>query len=261
MTSHLVAHKEVSPIAGTKFRDESFFPEMIVAPAGNCWVGATEDDKFASAIEKPRHFVKFVRPFGVGICPVTFAQWDAFSADNSSAHEPADLGWGRGRMPVVNVSWEDAQLYVSWLKEKSGRRYRLLSETEWEYCCRAGTSGVFVGGPEITVKDANFLPMSLGETTGLGKPVVVGSYAPNAFGLHDMQGNVCELVEDSWHDSYTNAPNDGSAWDDPPDTIWRVVRGGGWDAMPRMLRPAFRDWVHHLQRMDNLGFRVASELD
>jgi formylglycine-generating enzyme required for sulfatase activity len=247
--------------AGACFSDGPALPEMVVVPQGKFWMGADDEgDKFASSVEKPRHWVEIPRTIAVSRYPVTFEQWDAYADGNAETHRPDDRGWGRGRRPVVNVSWEDAQEYVTWLSMSAGRAYRLLSEAEWEYCCRGGAGGVFSTGSTITVKDANFLYMDYGDRPGLGAPVPVGSYRPNGFGLFDMHGNVCELVADSWHDNYRGAPTDGTAWGQTEATMWRVVRGGGWDALPRILRCPFRDWVHHTKRMDNLGFRVACDL-
>ena len=150
--------------------------------------------------------------------------------------------------------------FVGWLSQSTGRRYRLPSEAEWEYGCRAGTSDVFNTGNSISVEQANYLYTDFRGRPGLGRPVAAGSYPPNAFGLCDMHGNVCQLVADVWHDDYANAPADGSARDGRPESTLRVVRGGGWDAMPRILRCAYRDWAHRAARFDNVGFRVACDL-
>jgi formylglycine-generating enzyme required for sulfatase activity len=244
----------------TCFSDSIAFPEMVPIRPGAYWMGATEgDDKFASVVEKPRHYVEIGYNFAVGRYPITFEQWDAYSRANPSAQRADDAGWGRGKVPAINVSWEDAVGYTRWLSLGTGRPYRLLSEAEWEYCCRAGAGTVFAGGTEISVGDANFLYLDFGDRPGVGRPVAVGAYPANAFGLYDMQGNVCELVADVFHDHYANAPGDGSAWE-KGNGRYRVVRGGGWDGMPRILRAAFRDWVPADQRMDNMGFRVACTL-
>jgi formylglycine-generating enzyme required for sulfatase activity len=221
---------------------------MIAVPPGEFWMGANdEDDRFAGILEKPRHRVEIREGFLIGKYPVTFEEWDLFTDENSGAYRPADYGWGRGRLPVFNVSWFDAQAYIAWLSSATGRDYRLPSEAEWEYCCRAGSNGVFGTGGDISVSQANFLYTDFGAKPGLGRPVPVGSYPPNAFGLYDMHGNISELVADAWRDSYTSAAT---------DERWRVARGGGWDALPRILRCAFRDPVRSDQRMDNMGFRV-----
>jgi formylglycine-generating enzyme required for sulfatase activity len=241
--------------------DAARVPMPVTVPAGSFWMGADDaDDRFASPLEKPRHEVVIARPFGIGRTPVTFDEWDAYAAD-AGAYLPPDRGWGRGRNPVVGVSWDDASAYAQWLAARAGRAYRLPSEAEWEYCCRAGTRTVFQTGSDISVDQANYLYTDFRERPGLGRLVEAGSYPPNAFGLFDMHGNVCELVEDAWHDHYEGAPLDGSAWAAPQaDRPWRVVRGGGWDAMPRLLRCAYRDWIHRGQRLDNVGFRVACDV-
>lgn len=233
---------------------------MVRVPAGTFWMGADDaDDKFASAVEKPRHQVRIARPFAVARTPVTFGQWDAYAAE-TGARRPCDYGWGRGRNPVVDVSWDDAVGYARWLTACTGNRFRLPSESEWEYCCRAGTRGVFSTGASLSVEQANYLYTDFRGRPGPGRPVEVASYPPNPFGLFDMHGNVVELVADAWHDSYDGAPDDGLPWDASGNSPWRVVRGGGWDGMPRILRCAYRDWVHRAQRFDNVGFRVACEL-
>jgi formylglycine-generating enzyme required for sulfatase activity len=237
----LMEFAEEARTPGTCFSDGPTLPEMVVVPPGKFWMGADDQDgKLANAVGKPRHWVQIAKPLAVSRYPVTFEQWDAYADGDPDVHRPDDCGWGRGRRPVVNVSWEDAGLYVSRLSIAAGRPYRLLSEAEWEYCCRAGNGGV----------------LSIGNRT-----LPVGSFQPNAFGLFDMDGNVRELVADAWHDSYRGAPIDGSPWEQNEATMWRVVRGGGGDAPSRILRCPVRDRVHHIQRMDNVGFRVACGLD
>ncbi|HEV7302320.1 MAG TPA: formylglycine-generating enzyme family protein [Tepidisphaeraceae bacterium] len=259
MTSTLTA-----PLpAGTTFRDADAAPEMVVLPAGAFTMGATDgDDKFISRIELPRHTVQIKPNVAIGRYPVTFDAWDAYSAAVPSAHRPDDCGWGRGWLPVFNISWDDVQGYLLWLSRITGRAYRLPTEAEWEYGCRAGTTGVFATGSNITVEQANFLYYDYRQEPGKGRPVAVGSYPANAFGLFDMHGNVCELTADDWHDDYTGAPTDGSAWMNSGDrpSQWKVVRNGGWDALPRVLRCAYRDWIGSAQRFDNTGFRVACDL-
>jgi formylglycine-generating enzyme required for sulfatase activity len=243
------------------FRDGDLLPEMAIIPRGQFWMGATgDDDKFASIVEKPRHLVEINHSLAMGRCPVTFEEWDAFVREIPAAFSPPDYERGRGRRPVCNVSWNDVQAYVKWVSKRTGRSYRLPSEAEWEYGCRAGTSSVFATGESISIEQANFLYLDFGDRPGLGRSVPVGSYPPNAFGLYDMHGNVCELVADAWHDNYSGAPADGSVWEESFGSAWCVVRGGGWDALPRILRSAFRDWVGRDQRMDNMGFRVACDL-
>jgi formylglycine-generating enzyme required for sulfatase activity len=196
---------------------------------------------------------------------VTFAEWDAcVAAGGCNGHRPGDRGWGRGNRPVINVSWNDAKAYVAWLSRKTGKTYRLLSEAEWEYAARAGTTTPFSTGQTITTDQANFDGNS---TYGGGrkgvfrqKTVEVGSFAPNPFGLYDMHGNVWEWVEDCWNDDYTGIPMDGSA-SIFGDCNTRALRGGSWAGGPGFLRSASRgsDWANH--RSDVYGFRVARTLN
>ena len=138
--------------------------------------------------------------------------------------------WGRGRRPVINVSWDDAQAYASWLSDRTGENYRLPSEAEWEYACRAGTVTRYAFGDELTTSHANFR----GERTS-----EVGEFPTNAWGFSDMHGNVWEWVEDSWHESYEGAPQDESPWVKGNNSD-RVIRGGSWINRPELLRSAIR---------------------
>ena len=172
-------------------------------------------------------------------------------------------GWGRGNRPVIMVSWDDAQSYVRWLSERTGERYRLLSESEWEYVARAGTTTPFHFGSTISTDQANY---NGNYTYGGGrkgvyreKTISVGSFGANAWGLHDVHGNVWEWVGDCWYGSYTGAPADGSAWA-RGDCAKRVLRGGSWLNLPRYLRSANRYRLPPAYRSFNLGFRIARTL-
>lgn len=233
--------------------------EIVVVPAGRFLMGSGPEDKFTSVLETPVHEVTIPRPFAIGKFPVTFDEWDAFAAADSVAFSPPDYGLGRGRLAVSSVSWEDAQLYLEWLSAMTGKRYRLPTEAEWEYACRAGTTTSFHTGDGLSLDDANYWYAENGEKIGRGTPLPVGSFPANAFGLHDMHGTVCELVADTWHDGYAGLPCDGSAYHDPANPLV-VRRGGSWDYAARLLRSAFRDWVGRTQRLDNVGFRIACDL-
>lgn len=227
-------------------------PVLVPLPPGWYWMGESRNDKFATDTERPRHRVTISHSFALGRTPVTNEEFRAFSPGHGSG-EPED--W-----PVVNVDWEDAQDYCGWLSEGTGKPFRLPSEAEWEYACRAGTESCFSTGEDIGLNDANFLYSEQGEHIGLGSRQGVGLYPPNAYGLCDFHGQVCEWVEDSWHPSYHGAPADGSAWIDGDAAGLRVIRGGAWDYLPRLLRSAWRDAVPVGQRRDNLGFRLAMTL-
>jgi formylglycine-generating enzyme required for sulfatase activity len=204
------------------------------------------------------------KPFAVGKFEATFAEWDACVAAGGCQHKPNDEGWGKGRRPVINVSWDDAKEYVAWMAKRTGRQYRLLAEAEWECAARAGTTASFSTGRTITQDQANFDGRYSYGGSAKGqyrqKTVEVGSFKPNAFGLHDMHGNVWEWVEDCYHDSYQGAPTDGSAWTSG-DCSRRVVRGGSWSSYPGFVRAAIRVRHSSDNRSSGQGFRLARTLN
>ncbi len=202
--------------------------------------------------------------FAVGAYEVTFEEWDAcVVADGCNGYRPDDEGWGRGRLPVVNVSWEDAQRFVAWLSDETGKPYRLLSESEWEYVARAGAKTPFYTGSTISASQANYdanYTYSNGRTGVYRKQTMeVGSFQPNASGLYDVHGNVWEWVEDCEHDSYQGAPSDGRARTSG-DCSRRVIRGGSWKDAPEYLRSANRGYGKPGARHEDLGFRLARTL-
>jgi formylglycine-generating enzyme required for sulfatase activity len=158
-------------------------------------------------------------------------------------------------MPVINVSWEDAKAYVGWLSDVTGKDYRLLTEAEWEYAARAGTTTRYFWGDESAMGDANCDGCGGGWTREQTAPV--GSFRPNAFGLHDMNGNVWEWVEDSWHETYDGAPTAAAPWLLDADPSYRMIRGGSWRNESEQVRSAFRVRRNHHVEFDTLGFRVA----
>lgn len=250
------AQKKLAP--RDVFRDCDVCPEMVVIPAGHFLMGSPDSDKERSSDEGPQHPVTIPDPFAIAKYEITFEQWDACTQDGGcGGYHPDDAGWGRGRRPVINVSWRDAKAYAEWLSRKTSKAYRLPSEAEWEYAARAGTTTRYSFGDAITPKDANY-------GGNVGKTTEVGAYPPNPWGLYDMHGNVWEWVEDVWHDSYNGAPVDGSAWTDREGTYSsrnRVVRGGSWSGDPWVLRSADRYWYLPDFRDLDLGFRVSRTLD
>lgn len=199
-------------------------------------------------------------PFAAGKYEVTFDEWDACVREGGCKQMPDIRGWGRGRRPVITVSWDDAKQYVAWLSRKTGKNYRLLTEAEWEYVARAGTTSAFSSGNSITPQQANYdaSVSYAGSPTGTseGKTVEVGRYTPNAFDLYDVHGNVWEWVEDCWNDGYAGAPTDGSAWTSG-NCARRVLRGGSRSDGPRYLRSAFRYGDNTSYRSLSVGLRVA----
>ena len=224
--------------------------------------------------EGPRHRVTIGYPLAVGVYEVTFAEWNAcVSAGGCGGYRPEDGGWGRGRRPVINVSWEDVQAYVAWLSSETGEEYRLLSESEWEYVARAGTQTArhwgasssgqcgYANGYDRTgeqKRDLDWDPISCSD--GHADTAPVGSFQPNAFGLYDVLGNVWEWTDDCWNGSYAGAPTDGSPWASGDCTL-RVLRGGSWDYRPDNLRSAYRSRNSAGYRDFSIGFRLARTID
>jgi formylglycine-generating enzyme required for sulfatase activity len=239
-------------------------PRLAVIPPGRFLMGAPAGEADAAEAELPQHEVVIQYAFVLGQHPVTFAEWDAARESGAALPNLGDNGWGRNRRPVINVSWEGASAYIAWLNERFGLSgkydaFRLPSEAEWEYACRAGTTTAFHFGETITAKQANYN----GHLTYCASPkgaypektVPVGSYPSNDFGLHDMHGNVWEWCADSWHYNYSGAPKDGSAWEG--DHSPRVLRGGSWVNNPVNLRSAARTRVITSSQGIINGFRLA----
>ena len=231
-------------------------PEMVVIPAGRFRMGCVSGQN-CERYDFPVHEVTIAQAFAVSKYEVTFAQWDACLAGGGCAgHYPDDEGWGRGRRPAINVSWVDAQEYAAWLSRQTGQTYRLLSEAEWEYVARAGSSTAYSWGNDIGSNHANCA--ECGSQWDDRQTAPSGSFSPNAFGLYDMHGNVWEWVEDCWNDSYAGAPSDGSVWRYGMCGR-RVLRGGSWNYPPWALRSALRIWFATSRNFDR-GFRVARTL-
>ena len=269
-----------SPLAaqavGEVFRDCDLCPEMVVVPPGSFMMGSPDSEEGRYFFEGPQHRVTIDSPFAVGVYEVTFEEWDAcVRAGGCGGHDPRDLGYGRGRRPVIGVSWDDAWAYADWLTERTGEEYRLLSEAEWEYAARAGTETArywgdsaqqqcqyangydAVGHAEHRFEDRN--PAGCRDRQANTAPV--GSYRPNAFGLYDVLGNVWEWVDDCWNDTYEGAPMDGS----PRYTghcSGRVVRGGSWFNDPRGVRSADRSVEDSGRRFGYInGIRLARTMN
>jgi formylglycine-generating enzyme required for sulfatase activity len=232
-------------------------PAMIVVPAGKFIMGSPDNESGRNASEGPQHEVTVAKPFAISKFEVTFEEWDACVA--AAACLPAKDGWGRGKMPLINVSWRGAKQYVGWLLELTGKQYRLLTEAEWEYAARAGAHSRYSWGDDLGMGNANC--DGCGSAWDLKQTAPVGSFKPNAFGLYDMHGNVWEWVEDSWHENYEGAPTDGSAWLRGGDPSFRVVRGGSWRNDSELVRAAVRVKRNINVRFDTLGFRVGRSLN
>ena len=230
--------------------------EMVEIPGGTFRMG--EDlSGGGSSDESPVHSVT-VPSFRIGKHEVTFSQWDVCVADGGCSHSPGDEGFGRGNRPVIYVSWDDIQEFIAWLNARTDGGYRLPTESEWEYATRAGSESEYSWGDGIGINRANCL--SCGSQWDGDRTAPVGSFPANAWGLHDIHGNVWEWVEDCWNGNYNGAPNDGSAWLTGTCSL-RMRRGGSWRASPRGLRSSDRFWSDRSGRNANLGFRVARDRD
>jgi formylglycine-generating enzyme required for sulfatase activity len=235
---------------GDVFKDCDVCPEMVMVPAGEFMMGTEDGDPY----ERPFHRVVIPAAIAAGKYEVTFGEWGAcVSSGGCGGYRPSDGGWGRGSRPVINVSWEHAKAYIFWLSRKTGERYRLLSEAEWEYVARAKTTTNYYTGDEIDASQAYFDKF---DTPGT---VPVGTYGANRFGLHDIHGNVWEWVEDCWHVDYADAPRDGTARTDG-NCVARVLRGGSWNDGARELRSANRVQEIFNGASLSVGLRVARTL-
>jgi formylglycine-generating enzyme required for sulfatase activity len=227
-------------------------PEMIVIPAGRFTRGSPAPEK-GRYNEGPQRKVTIERPFAVSKFEVTFADWDACVSVGGCPQN----GTGESPKPVIFVNWDDAQQYVAWFSKMTGQRYRLLTEAEWEYAARAGTTTAYWWGDEIGTGNANC--NGCGSKWDDRETSPIGSFKPNAFGLYDMGGNVWQWVEDCYHGDYNEAPIDGSAWI-AGDCSRHVVRGGSWGDLPGTVRSTSRGGIPTELRDNILGFRVGRTL-
>ena len=272
----------LEPGSGKSFRDLLMdgqpcpaCPEMVVVPAGDVMMGSPEQERGRSDEEGPQHRVTIANPFAIGKFSVTRGEFAAFVGETGYntlggcdvlsgsewKHLP-DRSWRspgsfdqNDRHPVVCVNWYDAKAYAAWLSKKVGKEYRLLTEAEREYAARAKTATRYSFGDDAALLSQ----YAWYEANAGGATHPVDEKKPNAFGLHDMHGNVWSWCEDIWHSSYHGAPNDGSAWQ-TGDTSFRVVRGGSWYRKADGLRSAFRNTFSPDGRFNDVGFRVARGL-
>ena len=240
-------------------KDGSPGPEMVVIPAGEFMMGSPESESERRTDEGPQHKVVIAKPFAMGRYAVTFEEYDRF-CEAAGRQKPGDEGWGRGRRPVINVTWHDSVAYCAWLSQETGVTYRLPSEAEWEYAARAGTTTAFWWGDDIDTTCANYDGRSTYRNGPKGeyrqRTVPVDTFQPNPFGLYQVHGNVWEWVQDNWHDNYEGAPGNGSAWVGESGSPC-VLRGGSWCLDPRRVRGAARNWNGPLYGDLGGGFRLA----
>ena len=236
---------------GETFKDCPDCPELVVVPPGDFVMGSND-----TPYEKPERAISIRKPFAIGRREVMFAEWDQCADAGACKHRPDDHGWGRGDRPVINVSWDDSKLFVAWLSEKTGQRYRLPSEAEWEYAARAGTKTPFWWGRDAGTGRAQC--DTCGNLT-TKQIVATGSFRPNGFGLYDTSGNAAEWVEDCWNDNYRNAPKDAAA-SITGDCRLRVLRGGNFLSKTTEIRSASRFRYDVDVRFYGNGFRVVRDL-
>jgi len=254
---------------GKTFKDCAECPTMVVVPAGSFWQGSEDSAPLALKMETPRRMVTLAKPFAVGVFEITMAQWDRCVADGACKNRPPDNGWGRGARPVIMVSWNDTQEFTQWLSQKTGQSYSLPSESQWEYFARAGEESDWLGGSPSSVCD--FGNIAGGESgfkwqhedcsdSVAIETLPVGSFRANAFGIHDVVGNVAEWTLDCMNLSYLDAPADGSSWGRGICSS-RMTRGGSWFTGSREIRLPARFNLKNGDRNDFTGFRVVRRVE
>jgi len=238
---------------GDTFKDCPDCPEVVVVPAGSFIMG--HDGKYE--IEGPAHPVTIADAFAIGVYEVTFDEWRACFDDGGCTRMPDDHKWGKGRRPVINITWRDAQTYLQWLSAKTGHRYRLPSEAEWEYAARAGTTTAYWWGDDVGENLGNCRDCKSEWSKRSSAPV--GSFKPNPFGLYDVHGNIWEMTLDCWNPTYQGAPADATARADG-DCSYRAMRSGSWYYFSKNIRSSWRFRSDIRVKSYGIGFRVLREL-
>lgn len=252
------------------FRDCDVCPDMLPIPTGEVSINVTTERLTrylvrAGLYAGPQRHVTIGRAFALGRTEVTFAQWDACVADGGcDGLKPSDEGWGRGDHPVIHVSWNNAQAYVRWLSQKTGQTYRLPTEAEWEYAARAGARTLYPWGQQPDHDRASFGEDACCVGVTEGKDVwpntsPAGSFPPNAFGLHDMNGNVYEWVQDCFDYNLPTGRFDQSTVN-AEDCENRAMRGGAWYSDPYRITSIYRGFNPPDYHDAVIGFRVAREM-
>ncbi|NQV84628.1 MAG: SUMF1/EgtB/PvdO family nonheme iron enzyme [Rhodospirillales bacterium] len=244
---------------GQVIQDCAECPEVVVVPAGIFIMGLGGTSKKSN----PAHRVNIAKPFAMGRFEVKFSEWQACVDAEACNNKPDDHKWGRKGRPVINVTYFDVKRYLSWISKKTGHRYRLPSEAEWEYANRAGSTTAWWWGPKVDSNKANCKDCKSPWSDGGDKlhgSAPVGSFPPNRFGLYDTAANVFEWVEDCWNKSHKNAPGDGTARTEG-NCRYRVIRGGSFYYYSKVARSAYRAKNPPNVKSYWLGFRVLRELD
>ncbi len=240
---------------GESFKDCPRCPEMVVIPGGEFIMGST--NKKSKKNQKPAHPVTIRGPLAVSKYEITFDEWEACLEDSACKRQPDDHKWGRGRRPVVNISWDDTQEFTAWLSKKTGRTYRLLSEAEWEYAARAGATTGYWWGAKLKKNYANCRKCGTKWSGKMSAPV--GSFKPNQWGIYDMHANIWEWVQDCWTNDHQGAPKDGSARTDG-NCGRKSVRGGSWYYYPQVAKSPSRDSHPTNLWSYNIGIRLGTAL-
>lgn len=238
---------------GAVFSDCDQCPELVVVPAGNFLMGDVSGTGLPN--ERPAHQVAIPYAFAVGMYEITYAQWDVCFSEGACSHSPTDDNWGRGNRAVAYVNWADAAEYIDWISDKTGKPYRLLTEAEWEFVTRAGTTTSYPWGDDLGSGNAVCLSCNVGSVM----TIEVGQLPPNQFGIYDTVGSQKEWVQDCWNATYEGSPTDGSARI-VGDCTRHAVRGGAWYDSARFLRSASRAGAIAEERIPIIGFRVARDL-
>jgi len=238
---------------GDEFKDCEACPRMKVVGPGSFVMGDDNGYKY----EKPAHKVSIDYPFALGVYEITFDEWEACVQELACGKVPDDHGWGKGRYPIINVTYKEIGDYLQWLSAKTGKIYRLPSESEWEYVARAGTTTGYWWGNKVGKNNANCRKCG-SKWSGYGS-APVGSFDPNPWGFFDMHGNAWEWVADCWNPNHQGAPADGSARDDG-NCKEPVTRSGSWYYFPKLSRSAYRYKNANVVFSYNVSFRVLREL-
>jgi formylglycine-generating enzyme required for sulfatase activity len=253
------SEEEATPIARGEgaakgeFKDCPACPKLISLSAGAFTMGSNSSDPS----EKPAHRVTLGKPFAIGKYEVTVEEWNA-CVEASACQRMGQYASPNPKAPIRDVSWDDAQQYLKWLSTTSGKKYRLPSEAEWEYAARGGTATRYWWGDQMATGKANC--KECGPPWEIEGPANAGSFAANPFGLFDMNGSVWEWVGDCWHNSYKEAPNDGSVWDQANCNA-RVIRGGSWREPASYMVSSTRFKYDASVRHSQNGFRVARDVE
>jgi formylglycine-generating enzyme required for sulfatase activity len=248
--------------------------EMVYISGGTFYMGAPKTEENSKDYERPQHYVT-VKPFYMGKYTITQEQWEKVVFSCSPVARDLHLHpscFEGAKLPVEQVSWDDAVEFCARLSQKTGQKYRLPSEAEWEYACRAGSAKPFAFGDTITTDMVNYNGNYTYGNAPKGeyreRTTPVGTFPPNAFGLHDMHGNVWEWCADTWYDSYDGAPNDGTPRINDNtfrllhnDNPFRLLRGGSWYYCPDYCRFAYRSYFYPGYDNNDVGFRVACAVE